>query len=147
LAAVCLAELDAGDLGDGVGLVGGLEVTGQQRLFGHGLGCLAGVDAGGTQVEQLFSAEEVGGVDHGGVDHHVVVDELGRPSGVGHDAADGARHQEDVFGTVGLEPVVDGGLVAEIELFAGGGHYVFEAAGAEFAQYSRADEAGVACNE
>ncbi len=42
-----------------------------------------------------------------GVDHHVVVEELRRAGGVRHDAADGAGHEEHVFGPVRLEPVVD----------------------------------------
>jgi hypothetical protein len=39
LAVVALAELDAGDLGDGVGLVGGLERAGEQGVLA--IGCSA----------------------------------------------------------------------------------------------------------
>ena len=65
-------------------------------------------------------------MDHRGVDHHVVVDELGRPRGVGQDPADRARDQEDVLGPVGPEPVVHRRLVAQVELVAGGGEEVAE---------------------
>ena len=64
---------------------------------------------------------------HRGVNHHVVVDEFRRPRRVGHDAADGAGDEIDVLGPVGPEPVVDRGLIAEIELIARGGQDVLEA--------------------
>jgi len=121
---VGLAEFDAGDLGDGVGFVGRLQEAAEQVFLPHGLGAFPGVDAGGPQVEELFNVIKVGGVDHGGVDHHIVVDELRRSGGVGPDTAHGPGHQEDIFRAVGLEPVVDGGLVAEVELVAGGGQEV-----------------------
>jgi len=61
------------------------------------------------------SFHSLGGVDHGGVDHHVVVDKLRRPGGVGPDTAHGPGHQEDVLRAVGFEPVVDGRLVPEVK--------------------------------
>ena len=42
---VSIAHVDACDLGDGVGGVGGLELSGQQRLLSNGLGGVLGVDA------------------------------------------------------------------------------------------------------
>jgi hypothetical protein len=50
----------------------------------------ARIDAGASQVEQLLRAVEMRRVDHGRVNQHVVVDELGGARGVGEDAADGA---------------------------------------------------------
>lgn len=44
LAVVAFAELDAGDFGDGVGLVGGFQRPGKQGIFAHGLICQLGVD-------------------------------------------------------------------------------------------------------
>ena len=49
------------------------------------------------------------------MDHHVVVDKLRRPGGVGPDTAHGPGHQEDVLRAVGFEPVVDGRLVPEVK--------------------------------
>ena len=80
---------------------------------------------------------------HGGVDHHVVVDEIGRPVGVGPDAADRAGNQIHVVGAVGSEPVVDGRLVAEVELVAAGGEDVREAGVLEPADNGGADQAVV----
>ena len=68
------------------------------------------------EVQQLLDAVLVCGVDDGAVDHHVVVDELGGPGAVGHDAADRAGHEVHVLRPVGLEPVRHLGLVAQVEL-------------------------------
>ena len=84
---------------------------------------------------------------HRGVDHHVVVDELRRPRGVRHDAADGAGDEIDVLGTVGAEPVVDRRLIAQIELIARGGEDVVEAELFEPADDGGADQAAVAGDE
>jgi hypothetical protein len=46
LDAVCLAHLDADDLGDGVALVGGLERAGEQGVLRDRLRRELGVDAG-----------------------------------------------------------------------------------------------------
>ena len=133
LLAIGLAQLDAGDLGQCVGLVGGLEGSGEQLVLGDGLGCLAGVDARAAQVQQLRDTVGVRGVNHGGVDHHVVVEELGRPGGVGHDAPNRARHEHDVLGPIGPEPVVDRCLIAEIKLIAPSSQHVREALRLELA--------------
>ena len=138
---VGLAQLDAGDLRDGVGLVGRLERAGEQLLLGHRLRAVARIDAGAAEVQQLLHAVQVRRVHHGRVDHHVVVDELGRPRGVGQDAADGAGDEEDVLRAVRLEPVVHGRLVAQVELLAGRGQDLVKpsalAAGAAMAEPTR----------
>ena len=89
LAAIGLAELDAGDLGDRVPLVGRLERAGQQRLLGDRLRRQTRIDAGGAQQQQLLDAgapRRLDDVRSGW--HQVVVEELGRPRVVGEDAAD-----------------------------------------------------------
>ena len=78
------------------------------------------------------------------MDHHVVVDKLRRPGGVGPDTAHGPGHQEDVLRAVGFEPVVDGRLVAQVELVPGGGEEVGVAFLGQAAEDGRADEAAVA---
>ena len=84
---------------------------------------------------------------HRGVDHHVVVEELGRAGGVGHDAADGPGDEEHVVGTIRLEPVVDRRLVAEVELVAGRGEDVRVARGREAAEDGRTDQPSVTGDE
>ena len=78
-AAIGLAQLDAGDLGDGVPLVGGLERAGQQRVLGDRL---RRQPAGrcrrsrGTAASRRRSA--CAASDEVGLDHQVVVEEVGR---------------------------------------------------------------------
>ena len=99
------------------------------------------------EVQQLANAEDVRGVHDGGVNHHVVVDEFSRPGRVGEDAADRAGGEKDVVGTVGAKPVVDGSLVAQIQLSAAGGQEVLVPARAEAAQNRRADQPSVPRDE
>ena len=87
------------------------------------------------------------GVHHRGVNQHVVVDELGRPGRVGHDAADGAGDEVDVLGPVGAEPVVDRGLVAQVELVARCGQDVAGAARLEQPHERGSDEPAMAGDE
>ena len=56
LAAIGLAQLDAGDLGDGIPLVGRLQRPGQQRVFVHRLRRKFGIDAGRAEEQQLLDA-------------------------------------------------------------------------------------------
>jgi hypothetical protein len=65
-------QLDRGDLGDGVGFVGGLQGAGQERIFTHGLRCVLRVDTAGTQVEELVHPTLPRGVDHVGSDLQVL---------------------------------------------------------------------------
>ena len=144
---VGLAELDPRDLGDRVGLVRGLEGAGEEVLLLHRLRAVAGVDAGAAEVEQPLHREEVGGVHHGGVDHHVVVDELGGPRGVGEDAPHRPRHQEDVLRPGRPEPVVDRRLVAQVELLPGRGRDAGEALRVEPPRDGRPHQAPVPGHE
>ena len=70
------------------------------------------------RYSSFFTPYQMRRVHHRRVNHHVVVDELGRPRRVGEDAADGPGDEEHVFGPVRPEPVVHGRLVAEVELLA-----------------------------
>jgi len=83
LAVVRLAHLQAGDLGDGVGLVGRLQRPGQQVFLAQRLRRQLRIDAGGAEKEQTFDAVPPCLVDHVVLDHQVVVDELRRISVVG----------------------------------------------------------------
>jgi hypothetical protein len=54
LPVVGFAQLDAGDLGDGVGLVGGFQRAGEQRRFRHRLLGETRVDAGAAEEQQAL---------------------------------------------------------------------------------------------
>jgi len=86
LPVVTLAQLDAGDLGDRVGLVGGLEIARQQRIFAHGLGHYARINARRSQEQQLTYADRESLMNDVALDHQVFVDELGRIGVIGMNA-------------------------------------------------------------
>ena len=99
------------------------------------------------RYSSFFDAVLVRRVDHGRVDQHVVVDELGRTGRVREDAADRAGHEVDVLGAVRLEPVVDRRLVAQVELLARRGEDLDVRVALEAADERRADEPAVAGDE
>ena len=119
LAVVGLAKLDAGNLGDGVGLVGGLQCAGEQAVFGHGLGGQTGVDAARAQKQQLLDARSEGRLDEVGLHHEVVVDEVGGVAVVGVDAAYAGSSQVHLVGALLGEEGEDVGLAAQVEFGVG----------------------------
>jgi len=121
LAVVTFAEFDAGDLGDGVGFVGGFQGAGQQGVFAHGLRGEFGVDAAAAEEQEFLHAHAPGLMDDVGFDHHVLVDEFGRVGVVGVDAADLGGGEVDLAGLLGFEEGAHGGLVGEVELGVGAG--------------------------
>ena len=72
------AELDAGDLGGGVPLVGGLQRTGEQVLLLDRLRGKAGVDAAAAQEQEPAGAGAPGALDHMVLDLEVVEQEISR---------------------------------------------------------------------
>lgn len=146
LAVVALAELDAGDLGHGVGLVGGFERAGEQGLLAHGLRGELGVDAAGAEEQQLLHAVTKSGFDHVGLDHEVLVNEVGGVDVVGVDAAHLGRGQIHLLRFDLREEGAHGGLVSEVEFGVGAGDDVAGgvAGGEQLAHDGRADHAAVA---
>ncbi len=112
---VSIAEFDPGDFGNGVGFVGGLQQPGEQGLFLQRLGGHFGVNAGGAEEHEFRHARLVGGVDHVGLNHQVVVQKLGPVGIVGQDAADLGRRQEHVVRFFFPEKFVDFQLVAQVQ--------------------------------
>ena len=121
LPVVGLAHLDAGDLGDGVGLVGRLQDTGEEVLLAHGLGRELRIDAGGAQEEEVLHPGLKRFVDDVGLDHQVLVDELGRIGVVGEDAAHLGRGQHHVVHPFPAEELPHRLLVGQIEFPMGAG--------------------------
>ena len=121
LPVVALAQLDARDLGDGVGLVGGLERARQQRVLGHRLGGELGVDAGRAEEQEPLHPRQVGGVDHVRLDHQVLVEELGGIGVVGVDAPHLRRGQDHHVGLRLGEEGAHRALVGQVQLRAAAG--------------------------
>src|SRR4051812_39785141 len=63
LAVAAFAELDAGNLGDGVGFVGLFERAGEQVFLLDRLGAVARVDATGAEKAEILYAGLEGAVD------------------------------------------------------------------------------------
>ena len=87
------------------------------------------------------------GVDHGAMNHEVVVDKLGGPSRVGVNPSDRAGYEENIFGPIGVELAVDSRLVAEVQFAARSGEDILEAFALETANYGRSHQAGMTGNK
>jgi hypothetical protein len=116
LEVVAFTHFKAGDFSNGVGFVGVLEWGGEEGRFLDWLGGVTGVDAGAAEEEELFDAMGVGGMDDMGLDEEVEVDEGGAVAVIGGDTADMGGSEEDVFGVVEVEEVVDGTGVSEVKI-------------------------------
>ena len=114
LAPVGLAKLDAGDLGDRIGLVGGLERRSQQRILGNRLRRFARIDARGAEEHELLNLSAVRRVNDVGFDEQVVVEKIGGKGIVGIHAPNAPRREEDDARTLRSHPVLDLGLPPEI---------------------------------
>jgi hypothetical protein len=147
LIVVGITQLDAGDLGDGVGLVGGLQRAGEQVIFFQWLGGQLGVDAAAAQEHQALHARLVRGVDQVGLDHQVLVQELGPVHVVGLDAAHLGCGNVDVIRLLRLDEIMHGALIEQIQLGPAGGNDPGVARRLQAANNGRAHHATVAGNE
>ena len=103
-----LAQLEAGDLGDRIPLVGGLERPGEQGFLPNRLLGEFGVDAATAQKQQPSHARAPSALDHVGLDLEVVQQEIGRVGGVGVDAANLGGRQHHHRGLLGFKPAGNG---------------------------------------
>ena len=116
LAMVGLAHLDAGDLGDGVELVGGLQSTGQEVFLLDGLRAELGVDAGTAQEQELFHTPVEGSVDDVVLHHQVGPDEVHGVGAVGQDPANLGGGHEHILGLLFQEELQHRALVFQVGL-------------------------------
>lgn len=119
MAGIRLAEFDAGDFGDGVGVVGGFEGAGEEGALGDGLRGHLGVDAGAAEEEEFAGAEVGGGFDEVVLDGEVLPEEFDGLFVVGEDAADFGGGVDDDRRAFFFEEFADGSAVEEVELGAG----------------------------
>ncbi len=117
LPAVRAAQHDAGDLSDGVPLVGRLERTGEQGILAHRLSCEPRIDAGRAEKQELFDPDLACRLDDVGFDHQIVVKEIGGPCIVGDNAADGRRGNDHHLRIFLMHPALDCILAAQVEGF------------------------------
>jgi hypothetical protein len=144
LAVVAPAHLDAGDLGNGIGPVGGFERPCEQVLLLDRLGTEPGVDAGGAEEEQALDTGVAAGLDDVGLENEVVADEVCGIGAVGEDATDPGRGEEDEVGPFGGEERIDGELVEQVKFLMRAGEDVAVSLAQEFAVDGGADQAAMA---
>ena len=144
LAVVAFTQLDAGDLGNGVGLVRGFQRAGEQRVFTHRLRRHARVDARRTQKQQPLHPGRMRGLDDIGLDHQVVVQKISRIGVVGVDAAHLGRGQHHLADLVAGKERPHVGLAGQIKLAAAGGDDVAAALRLQPPHDGRAHHATVA---
>ncbi len=120
LAPVRLTELDAGDFGDGIGLVGRLQAPCQQRVLGNRLGSFAWIDARRAEEQKLFDARAVGGVDDVSFDEQVVVEKVRGEGIVGAQSPHAPGREKNDLRTLRGHPVFDLGLASQIDACAAG---------------------------
>jgi hypothetical protein len=141
LLGVGLAELDAADFGQGIGLVGRLQAAGQQRVLLHRLGRKFGVDAGAAEKEKLLDLGGVGAVDEIEFDLQILAEKFDRLRGIGPDAPDFGRRDQNIIGTEFFIKGAHGPGIAQVEFRPGAQQEIREAPRAQEPDERRADHA------
>jgi hypothetical protein len=144
LAVIAFAQLDAGDLGNRVRLIGRLQRAGQERILAHRLRGHARVDAARAEEQQFLHAVVERRIDDVRLHHQVLVDEIGRIRIVGVDPPDLGGSQVDHLRLFGREERPYSALVGQVEFGPGAGHDVGVALLLERAQDGRANHAAMA---
>ena len=111
-----LAELDTGDLGDRIPLVGGLQGPAEQGLFTNRLLGEFRIDAAAAQKQQPPHARAPGRFDHMGLDLEVVEQEIGWIAVVGLDAAHLRRGEHHHRGLVLAKPALNRSAIEQVQL-------------------------------
>ena len=101
------AELDAGDLGGGIPLIGGLERTGEQRFLADRLLGEFGIDAAAAKEQQAPAAMPPGAFDHVVLDLEIFEQEIRRIGVVGEDAADFGGRKNDNLRSINVDPIIN----------------------------------------
>ena len=116
LAAVGLAQLEAGDLGHGVPFVGRLQRPGQQVFLLERLRGQPRINAGAAEKQQLAHAGLISAVDEVVLDLQVLEQELRRVLVVRQDAPHFGRRVQNVFGLFLRVELTDGRCVQQVQL-------------------------------
>src|SRR5690554_2557571 len=147
LQVVGLTHLHAGNFGNGVGLIGVFEGTGQQGFFGHGLGTFLGIDARAAQKQKLLHPAFPGRMNDVVLNLQVLIKKVGPISIVGHDAANLGGGQKDKFRLFFFEPGGNSSLIEQIELLTVGRQQVLITLAVQMAVNGRTYESFVAGNK
>ncbi len=110
------AHLDAGDLRQRIGAVGGLQLAGEEVVLLDGLRACARIDAARTQEQQPLHLVAPAFVDDVGLHRQVGVDELRGIGFVGEDAADLRRREHHVVGPLRVEKFAHRKRIPQVQL-------------------------------
>jgi len=116
LTAIGLTKLNAGDLGDRIGVVGRLQWPCQQRLLWNGLGSLTRINAGRAEEQEFFDAGAARSMDDARFNEQIVIKEIARKSIVGMYAAHASGSQKNDLRTMPCHPFLDFGNQATLGL-------------------------------
>ena len=146
LQVVALTHLEARNLCDSVFLIGVLQFAGEQGILFHGLRGILGVNAGGTQEQELLHVVRVCLAEHVALDLHVHHHKVGTVERVGHDATHKGSGEHHRIGAFLIKELLDRILVREVEFLMIAPNQVVVATGLEVIPNGRAHQAVVACN-
>src|SRR5690606_35523013 len=147
LLAVGLAQLDPGDLGDRVPLIGWLQRAGEQGSLADGLLGELRIDAGRPEEGQLLRTMAVRGVDYVVLDLETPDKGLRGIGVIGVNTANLRRREDDHLGLFLGEEGLHGSGVTQIQDIAPGQEEVVVAKRLQTADDRRADQAPMPCNE
>ena len=110
-----LAVLQAGNLGQGIGLVSLLQRSGQEAGFGHRLRRESRIDTRGSQELQLLATVLPRRMDYIHLQNHVLVHEIRQRALVRDDAANFSRCKEHILRLLCLKERLHIGLARQIQ--------------------------------
>ena len=117
LPVITFTHLDAGNLGNGVGLVGLLQESGKQVLLLYRLCAIFRIDAGAPQEEKFFNPGNKTLVNDVVLDLQVFVNELCTKGIIRHNASHLGSGQDHVFRTLRFKELLYILLPGKIKFF------------------------------
>ena len=146
LQVVALTHLQASDLGDGILLVGIFQRRSQEHVLRHWLGSILGIDAGGTEEEQLLHAMRISIADDVALHLHVLHDKVSTIERVSHNATHESSSQNHSIRTLLIEELLHGILVSKVKLLMRTTHQIVIPSLLKVIPYSRTHQSMVSRN-
>jgi hypothetical protein len=136
-----LAKFDAGNLCNCVGLIGRFKLSRKEIFLSHWLGSKSWINTGTSQEQKFLDSVSIGCVNHIAFNDKVIVDEISRVGIVGVNASNLGCGQENVFGFLIFEKILNIPLDFEIQLLMGLQDEILVTLRLEAAKDGRANEA------
>ena len=126
LAGIGLAELDAGDLGDGIGVVRRLQRTREQRILHERLGGEFWINARTAEEEELRHTKVGCCLDDIVLNREVFDEELDRLLKIGGNASHSRGRIHDIVRTLGFKKNSHGGAIHQVQFLPRAGEDVLK---------------------